>query len=409
MAKKSVVFVTQPLVCGGVEKSLLSVLAELPPDRLNVTVWLTEKRGELLPYVPSWVKVEEVPLSQMDRYEINHGRKSALLYAVTHFRWVHVVRMLTARICWWLSGGSWIDYNAKIVAAMVGRIKAEKMSDRFDYAFAYTGNMLCALIVRNLVDAPMKAIWCHDETAIDSANEKSWKDIRASFTHRFATRQLSERINVAIAPARILQFEEMPYFLDFGLACRMADDGDGFTDGYEGLRILTVGRLADQKGIDNAIRLAARLKTDGLKFKWYVVGGGDERERLERQIAESDVGDCFALLGQFINPYPFFKACDIYAQPSRWEAYCITVAEARMFNRPIVCTDFVGAREQLIEGKTGLIVPLGDMDGFYKALKRLLADQRLRESLSAALAHETADSVIAARNAWYRLLGLNEE
>ena len=405
--KKSVVFVTQPLVCGGIEKSLLSVLTELPPDRLNVTVWLTEKRGELLPYVPSWVKVEEVPLSQMDRYEINHGRKSALLYAVTHFRWLHVVRMLTARICWWLNGDSWIDYNAKIVAAMVGRIKTEQMSYRFDYAFAYTGNMLCALIVRNLVEAPVKAIWCHDETAIGSASEKSWKDISTSFTHRFATKQLCERLN-AIRSTTMPMFEEMPYFLDSRLACRMADDGVGFTDGYEGLRILTVGRLSMQKGIDNAIRIAARLKADGLKFKWYIVGGGGERERLERQIAECDVEECFVLLGQFINPYPFFKACDIYAQPSRWEAYCITLAEARMFNKPIVCTDFVGAREQLIDGKTGLIVPLGDNNAFYKALKCLLKDNMLRDSLSTSLAGCSVNSVVAARYSWWELLGLDE-
>lgn len=407
MVKKSIVFVTQPLICGGVEKSLLSVLENLPSDRFDVTVLLTEKAGELLPYVPSWVRIEEVPFAPMDRYEINHGRKPTLRYALKRFHWFHAARMLEMRIQWILKGDSWVGYNAKILRSMVRRIAAMRMPRRFDYAFAYTGNMLDGLIVSDLIDAPIKAIWCHNENAVGNAGEKWWIDFRAAFTHCFATRQLCERLN-AVCSIKGPLFEEMPYFLDSRFARKMADNGDGFIDGYRGLRILTVGRLAGQKGIDNAIRIAARLKADGLKFKWYVVGGGDDRQKLERQIAECDVGDCFVLLGQFINPYPFFRACDIYAQPSRWEAYCITVAEARMFNKPIVCTDFVGAREQLLDGKTGLIVPLGDMDGFYVALKKLLADAKLRDSLSSALAWETVDSVVTTRNAWYRLLGVNE-
>lgn len=407
MGKKSIVFVTQPLVCGGIEKSLLAVLDSLPPDKFNVTVLLTERSGELLPYVPSWVNVEEVPLVPMDRFEIKCGRKQALVYSLKHFQWLHAMRMLWARFCWKLFGTSWIDYNAKIVEEMVGRINLNRELQQFDYAFAYAGNMLCGLIVRNLIEAPVKAIWCHDETAVGRVGEKSWKSLLSTFTHRFATRQLCERLN-AVRPTEIPLFEEMPLFLDSWLAYRMADDGDGFTDGYRGLRILTVGRLAVQKGIDNAILIASRMKADGYDFRWYIIGEGDEREKLERQIAESNIGECFILLGQFINPYPFFKACDIYAQPSRWEAYCITIAEARMFNKPIVCTDFVGAREQLIDGKTGLIVPLNDNDSFYAALKRLFKDKTRRESLSIALSETSADSVITARNRWWRLLGMDE-
>ena len=42
------------------------------------------------------------------------------------------------------------------------------------------------------------------------------------------------------------------------------------------------------------------------------------------------------------------KQCDLYVQPSRHEGYCITLSEAKCFNKPIVSTNFTGAREQLI-------------------------------------------------------------
>ena len=50
------------------------------------------------------------------------------------------------------------------------------------------------------------------------------------------------------------------------------------------------------------------------------------------------------------------KQCDIYVQPSRHEGYCITLAEARCFNNPIVSTNFTGANEQILHEHNGLIV-----------------------------------------------------
>lgn len=47
------------------------------------------------------------------------------------------------------------------------------------------------------------------------------------------------------------------------------------------------------------------------------------------------------------NPYPWMKHCDIYVQPSAHEGFCITLAEAKIFNLPIVSTSFTGAFEQL--------------------------------------------------------------
>ena len=185
----------------------------------------------------------------------------------------------------------------------------------------------------------------------------------------------------------------------------MAESGPGFTDSYEGLRILTVGRLSHQKGIDEAIRMAVRLRAEGFEFRWYVVGEGEDLEKLQRQINEAEIGDRFILLGQRLNPYPFFSQCDIYAQPSRWEAFCLTVAEAKTFCKPIVVTDFIGAREQIQDGETGLIVPLGDYEAFYRAMVSLFRDVKLRESLIRTLSRRNVDSTQNALKAWKRLLG----
>ena len=53
-------------------------------------------------------------------------------------------------------------------------------------------------------------------------------------------------------------------------------------------------------------------------------------------------------LGLQKNPYGYMRDCDLYVQPSRHEGYCITLAEALSFNKPVVVTGFSGAREQLV-------------------------------------------------------------
>lgn len=89
----------------------------------------------------------------------------------------------------------------------------------------------------------------------------------------------------------------------------------------------------------------------------------------------------FILLGQNPNPYKFIRQCDIYVQPSRHEGFCITLAEAKLFNKPNVTTNFTGASEQIIDGMTGLIVDI-DVDSLYLGVKKLLDNESLRNKFT---------------------------
>ena len=381
---------------------MLSVLNFLPSEQYDITLLLTDVQGDLLPLLPPHVKVLEVPFAPMDRYELQHGRVSALKYALTHFHWLHVFRMLSLRLRWRLSGTR-DNFNVRVIRAMMRRVDVAKMPTVFDYAFAYVGGILIGSIVRDLITAPVKAIWCHNEQEIGLLKSGVWLAIHATYTHRFASRQLCECLNADRHP-EWAPFEVMPLCLDTNLYYKMAQEGMGFTDDFAGPRILTVGRICYQKGIDIAIRVAAKLKSAGLRFRWYVVGSGEAHGNCVQLVRNMGVSDSFVFLGQSLNPYPFFAQCEVYVQPSRWEAYCLTVAEARAFGKPIVATDFVGAREQLRDGRTGLIVPIDDEESLYRQVARLLTDPILRCSLGGNLGHEVVNQVEMTRKAWNQLL-----
>lgn len=144
----------------------------------------------------------------------------------------------------------------------------------------------------------------------------------------------------------------------------LAETGEGFVDGFQGIRILTVGRLSQEKGQDLAIRVMAKLRNNGLNVRWYCIGEGSARKEYEHLIHSLQLENDFILLGAQINPYPFMKECDIYVQPSRHEGYCITIAEAKCFRHPIISTDFTGASEQLKNTETSVIVDFNEKQLF---------------------------------------------
>src|SRR5690606_798376 len=121
---------------------------------------------------------------------------------------------------------------------------------------------------------------------------------------------------------------------------KMATESLNFDIHFKGLKILTIGRLATQKGYEIAIEAAYCLKKSNINFKWYAIGEGPLKDELIREIKKKELEESFILLGTFINPYPYIRQCDIYCQPSRFEGYGLAIAEARILSKPIVATNF---------------------------------------------------------------------
>ena len=152
--------------------------------------------------------------------------------------------------------------------------------------------------------------------------------------------------------------------------------------------LMTVGRLENlSKGYDLALETAKVLKNRKVKFKWYAIGEGPYRSEMERYIIENNLHDCFILFGATANPYAYMRQCDIYVQPSRREGFGLTIAEARILNKPVVCTNFEGCTMQIVNEKNGLITSFNPED-IADAIERLLNDKTLYSNIQEYLRNE---------------------
>lgn len=87
------------------------------------------------------------------------------------------------------------------------------------------------------------------------------------------------------------------------------------------------------------------------------------------------------LLGKKTNPYPYIKACDIYAQPSIYEGKSVTVREAQILYKPVVITNYPTAKSQVVNGVDGVIVSL-DGQEIAKGMASVIKDTVFRSMIT---------------------------
>lgn len=122
------------------------------------------------------------------------------------------------------------------------------------------------------------------------------------------------------------------------------------------INITTVGRVSKEKGQEMIPHVIKILKDRGLKVFWYIVGDGNDLNRIKEISRECGVEDSINFVGSKSNPYPYMKMCDIYVQPSYTEGFCLTVCEAAILGKSIVLTEIAAVAEILENEKTAIFV-----------------------------------------------------
>jgi glycosyltransferase involved in cell wall biosynthesis len=159
------------------------------------------------------------------------------------------------------------------------------------------------------------------------------------------------------------------------LSARRDELRAGFGLARDDVAVVTVARLAREKGIDVLFRAAGSLPV-------LVVGDGPERSRLEALALELGVRATFTGDRPLVGVLEAYVAADVFALLSSSEPWGVVVNEAAACGLPLVLSERVGAaRDLLRDGENGVLVPAEDVDAAADALARLACDPGLRESM----------------------------
>lgn len=385
--RKKVLFMMINMNVGGMEKALLNMISVMPKDQYEITVLMLEEYGGFLDHLPKEIKKEYLQGYENIKDLINDPPQLSAL------KYLKKGRLIQASVILGLHIITKILDNRELYIKYVLR-KYPRLEQEYDVAIAYAGpNDLISYFVYNKINAKEKKQWIHFDVTKIGFNSKFSLNLYKKYNEIFVVSEEAKYKLTRVLPqikekTRVFQNIVSPHVI-----YHHAKNGKGFKDNFSGIRILTVGRLAIEKGQDLAIKALARLIAEGFNVRWYCVGDGFSRVELESMIEEYNLKDHFILLGSDPNPYPYIDQCDIYVQPSRYEGYCITLIEARCLHKPIVTTDVNGSREQIIHGENGLIVGINEEE-IFRAIKLIVMDGDLGEKFSSNLAEEDFNSEI---------------
>ena len=138
----------------------------------------------------------------------------------------------------------------------------------------------------------------------------------------------------------------------------------------DGRIVGNVARLAEQKGHRDLIAAAPIVLEQHPDVRFVVAGGGELREELE-ELARP-LGDRFELLGERDDVPDLLASFEVFAFPSRFEGLCLAVIEAQAAGVPVVATPVGGIRETVVDGRTGRLVPLRDVEALAAAIVEVL-------------------------------------
>ena len=377
---KKILFVINTLGRGGAETALLELLYTLEGQgEYEISLYVLMGQGELRKRLSDRVRLlnssfsEDSVLSKKGKYKmvwavcrafIRNGHLAGKIrYAERILRDMRKIKQIQPDKILWrvLSDGS------------------ERFDETYDLAVAYLEGG-STYYVADHVKAKKKAAFVHIDYESSGYTRQMDRECYQKMDRIFTVSDEVREHFLKIYPQYAKKTEVFHNIINQERIRRFAGKGEGFRDHYDGIRILTVGRLTYQKAFDIAIEAMKLVKDAGYRARWYVLGEGNDREMLEKQREELGLTGDFLMPGAVANPFPYFKQSDIYVHASRFEGKSIAIQEAQTLGCAIIASDCNGNREQIIDGEDGLLCELTP-EKVAEAIIRLIGDKELRHRL----------------------------
>jgi glycosyltransferase involved in cell wall biosynthesis len=146
--------------------------------------------------------------------------------------------------------------------------------------------------------------------------------------------------------------------------------------------VVAIGRLTKQKGFSDLIK-AFSLILKEISVDLTILGEGELRPELEKQIHDLNLKNVIKLPGFVNNPWPLIHAADLFVMSSYWEGFGNVIVEAMACETPVVSTDCnYGPREIITDRINGILFPVGDIEAMSNAMLAILKDEGLGRSMA---------------------------
>ena len=366
---KNIAIISEKLCFGGVTKVLLTLLDSFDYTKYKITLFLPLEEGTFESYIN-----KKVIIKRYDRPVGDTSVKTIIKNYLKNFKIVNAFKSIYYYCLAKLNKNNKCREHYYFSRCFFPRICNEK----YDYAICFNGLMVSSLETTDKVRAKGYFAWIH------GIYFEKHKDINDYYYKKLIDKIVCVSISARDSFIDTFSVNKKSVLVIYNLFNKeeiILKSNEASDMQFHYPAFVTVGRLSVEKGQDLIPKIVSNLKKRGIHCKWYLVGEGKLREKIEEEIKTFNVGEDVILLGAKQNPYPFIKNCDIYVQPSFSEGYCTSTMEAKILKKLIVTTDVPGMKEQFVDGENALIVK-PTVDNLEEAIYLLLNSQELRNKIT---------------------------
>lgn len=355
--KKRLLFVITQFYKGGAETSLLNLFCKLDSNKYEVDFLILNQEEyvdatSLIESIPEWIRVYDVIKENSSRGKFE--RLEQKIYR----RLFKTEKTYSKRACEFVR------------------------NKEYDAAFSF-GEWLSPAFVANKVRAKRKYVWIHIDLS------------KASFVNKAELVKYDEKIagyifasNESLKSAMECcpQMENKAivvhnFFNETDVLKKAEEAVEVFSDNSPYL--LSVGNLREEKNYPRQIEVMRILKERHVPIKWVCVGSTVNRavyETVSNMLKQYQLQDDFIFCGADDNPYKYMKRAAAVTVLSDYESWSLVISEARMLGIPVIATNTSGAREQLIDGETGIITGFLEQE-IADRVESFLKDKHLQERI----------------------------
>ena len=394
--KKMLIVSTSGMEIGGIERSIIGLLNAIDYNAYDVDLFLFSHAGPFFSLInPKANLLKQNKHCALIRESIVSELKHGCFFLA-------FVRLYSKVLCKLRSKLGLCGNHAMTMAFRLINPRIPKLKKHYDIALGFFEPH--DFLIHN-VDADVKVGWIHTDyvathynVAYAAPNLKKLDYIAA----------VSDECGVAfqsLMPEMADKLITIENILDSRFVQQQAEAfvSDEIDKTDNAITVCSVGRFCEAKGFDEAVVACSILVDRGYAVRWYLIGYGPDEDLIRRTIREYHMEKYVIILGKKENPYPYMKACDIYAQPSRYEGKAVTVREAQILGKPVIITRYATSASQVEEGIDGYICEMG-IDGIVAGMEFLINHPEVRHQLAANTKQRQYDNTSEVEKI-YRLFG----
>jgi glycosyltransferase involved in cell wall biosynthesis len=153
-------------------------------------------------------------------------------------------------------------------------------------------------------------------------------------------------------------------------------------------RFVTCGRLVHDKGFEIILEAFSLVALDCPGWDLVIIGDGPSESPLKALARAKGLEERVIFVGFSDQANLYYDVCDIFVYGSPKEGFGMVIAEAQASGLPAICFDCLAGPSDIVsDQKSGLLISLGDLDGFARAMLQLASDETLRAHMAGQAGH----------------------